>query len=133
MVGLVSCGSSDDGADGGSSKATTTTVADAGGDPTTTAADGGGASGSTIEAAVSSGATLSGKVDVCTIDGTSGTVIADDRNFELTFADGQGDLTWTYDGGALRESPAVAVAGSTITLSGTTDDGLGYNAEITCA
>ena len=133
---VAACGSSDgsDSSAKGDASTTSTTAADGGSTNTTATTDAGGSGGgSHLEASVSSGATLSTEPTVCTIDGTKGTVIADDRKFELTFADGTGDLTWTFDGGALRQSPAVTVSGSTIKLSGMTDDGMGYDAEITCA
>lgn len=138
MVAVAACGSSGGGSSDGASDATTT-VADSGGGSSTTVADGGGSSGSSgssgskIEASSSSGATISGAPSECTIDGTSGTVVAADGDFKLTFENGTGKLTWTYDGGSLDEEPAVMVTGKSITVSGSTSDGVGYNAEITCA
>lgn len=89
-------------------------------------------SGGHIEASSSTGATLSATPSECTIDGTTGRVATEDGMFDLTFADGVGTFHWAFDGGELDEEPAVAVTGNSVVVSGMTEDGSGYNAEITC-
>ena len=134
LVVAAGCGSSDSGAKDDSTPTTTAAPADGGGTTTTAADGGGGSSGGagTIEAAVSSGATISGSPSECTVDGTNATVVADDGKFKLTITDGAATLDWTFDGGKLDEEPVANVSGKSFNLSGATPDGVGYNAEITC-
>lgn len=103
------------------------------GDTTETTEGGTASAGGHIEAVLSSGETISGTPEECVIDGQNVTVLADGGNFGLTYDGTTSSLQWQTDSGLIDEQPEVFVTGDEIVTSGVTADGVGYNAEITCA
>lgn len=85
-----------------------------------------------VEAAMSSGATFSGKPDECTVDGRKATVRALGDELTITLTDGTGPLSWATDSGVVSETVSAIMRDGGFLTTGVTASGDGWNIDVQC-